>query len=32
MSLDTTPPWDNVSNYVDGGWREPSGIDGQDRR
>lgn len=30
MSLNITPPWDDVSNYVDGRWREPSGPDGQD--
>jgi len=30
MSLDTTPPWDDVQNYVDGDWRSPSGEDGQD--
>jgi len=29
MSLDTTPPWDDVQNYVDGEWRAPSGEDGQ---
>ncbi|WP_134671772.1 CoA-acylating methylmalonate-semialdehyde dehydrogenase [Halorussus marinus] len=29
MSLDTTPPWDDVQNYVDGEWRRPSN-DGQD--
>jgi malonate-semialdehyde dehydrogenase (acetylating)/methylmalonate-semialdehyde dehydrogenase len=30
MSLDTTPPWDNVNNYLDGHWCEPNGVDGQD--
>ncbi|RZV06452.1 malonate-semialdehyde dehydrogenase (acetylating)/methylmalonate-semialdehyde dehydrogenase [Natrinema hispanicum] len=29
MSLDTTPPWDDVQNYIDGNWRVPSD-DGQD--
>ena len=30
MSLNTTPPWDDVRNYVDGRWSAPSGPDGQD--
>jgi len=30
MSLDTTPPWDDVRNYVDGDWHTPRGPDGQD--
>ncbi|GAA0526424.1 malonate-semialdehyde dehydrogenase (acetylating) / methylmalonate-semialdehyde dehydrogenase [Halorubrum aquaticum] len=30
MSLDTTPPWEDVRNYVDGTWRTPTGDDGQD--
>lgn len=29
MTLDASPPWDDVQNYIDGGWRTPSG-DGQD--
>ncbi|AGB31719.1 methylmalonate-semialdehyde dehydrogenase [Natrinema pellirubrum DSM 15624] len=29
MSLTTTPPWDDVQNYIDGDWRVPSD-DGQD--
>jgi len=29
MSLDTTPPWDDVRNYVDGRWCAPRGADGQ---
>ncbi|MFC4989856.1 MULTISPECIES: CoA-acylating methylmalonate-semialdehyde dehydrogenase [Saliphagus] len=24
MQLDTTPPWDDVRNYIDGDWRAPS--------
>ncbi|EMA41204.1 CoA-acylating methylmalonate-semialdehyde dehydrogenase [Halococcus hamelinensis] len=24
MTLDTTPPWDDVPNYIDGGWSAPS--------
>jgi malonate-semialdehyde dehydrogenase (acetylating)/methylmalonate-semialdehyde dehydrogenase len=30
MSLNTTPPWENVQNYVDGEWRAPGGDEGQD--
>lgn len=30
MALDTTPPWGDVRNYVDGTWRTPTGTDGQD--
>jgi malonate-semialdehyde dehydrogenase (acetylating)/methylmalonate-semialdehyde dehydrogenase len=29
MPADTTPPWDDVQNYVDGDWRPPS-EEGQD--
>ncbi|MFC6716079.1 CoA-acylating methylmalonate-semialdehyde dehydrogenase [Natrialbaceae archaeon GCM10025810] len=29
MVLDTTPPWDDVQNYINGGWRAPSD-DGED--
>ena len=32
MSLNETPPWDDVRNYVDGGWRDPTGADGQEIR
>jgi len=27
MTIDTSPPWDDVRNYVDGDWRTPSGSD-----
>jgi len=30
MTVDTTPPWEDVRNYVDGDWRVPDGEDGQD--
>jgi malonate-semialdehyde dehydrogenase (acetylating)/methylmalonate-semialdehyde dehydrogenase len=30
MSLDTSPPWADVQNYVDGDWRTPASEDGQD--
>lgn len=30
MTLDTTPPWDTVQNYIDGQWRTPSSDEGQD--
>lgn len=30
MALDTTPPWDDVNNYLDGSWHEPTGSDGDD--
>ncbi|MFC6767811.1 CoA-acylating methylmalonate-semialdehyde dehydrogenase [Natrinema soli] len=30
MTLNTTPPWDDVQNYIDGSWQTPSGDDGQD--
>ncbi|WP_121823067.1 CoA-acylating methylmalonate-semialdehyde dehydrogenase [Halostella salina] len=29
MTIDTSPPWDDVRNYVDGEWRTPSGTDGR---
>jgi len=29
MPVDTTPPWADVQNYVDGDWRSPTGDDGQ---
>jgi len=29
MTLETSPPWDDVRNYVDGGWQTPTGDDGQ---
>ncbi|WP_281195384.1 CoA-acylating methylmalonate-semialdehyde dehydrogenase [Halorubrum sp. F4] len=30
MALDTTPPWGDVRNYIDGSWRASTGTDGQD--
>ncbi|QGX95652.1 CoA-acylating methylmalonate-semialdehyde dehydrogenase [Haloplanus rallus] len=30
MSLDDTPPWNDVRNYVDGDWRDPRGPNGQE--
>lgn len=30
MALDTTPPWDDVQNYIDGEWRTSSSDKGQD--
>ena len=30
MALDTSAPWDDVQNYIDGDWRVPSSDDGQD--
>jgi malonate-semialdehyde dehydrogenase (acetylating)/methylmalonate-semialdehyde dehydrogenase len=29
MALDTSAPWDDVQNYIDGEWQSPSGDDGQ---
>lgn len=30
MTLDTTPPWEDVQNYVNGDWKTPSSADGMD--
>lgn len=30
MALDTTPPWEDVQNYVNGDWKTPSSDDGTD--
>jgi malonate-semialdehyde dehydrogenase (acetylating)/methylmalonate-semialdehyde dehydrogenase len=30
MTLDTTPPWEDVQNYVGGSWQSPSGDGGED--
>ncbi|MEY7848695.1 CoA-acylating methylmalonate-semialdehyde dehydrogenase [Natrarchaeobius sp. A-rgal3] len=30
MTLETTPPWDDVQNYIDGDWQAPSSDEGQD--
>lgn len=32
MSLNSTPPWDDVRNYVGGSWRDPTGSDGREVR
>lgn len=32
MSLNSTPPWDDVRNYVGGSWCDPTGSDGQEIR
>lgn len=32
MSLNDSPPWDDVRNYVDGRWRDPTDSDGQEIR
>ncbi|QFU84556.1 CoA-acylating methylmalonate-semialdehyde dehydrogenase [Natronorubrum aibiense] len=29
MSLNTTPPWDDVQNYINGNWQTPSSDEGQ---
>ncbi|GAB7090350.1 CoA-acylating methylmalonate-semialdehyde dehydrogenase [Halorubrum luteum] len=29
MALSTTPPWDDVQNYIDGEWRTPTSNEGQ---
>ncbi len=30
MKLETSPPWDEVQNYIDGDWQAPSNTEGQD--
>jgi len=30
MMLDTSPPWDDIQNYIDGCWQTPSGTEKQE--
>ena len=30
MTLNTSPPWDDVQNYIDGDWQTPSGTEEQE--